>query len=597
MKRLRYSIWLMATVGLLLWLAHQSVSDQNSPAAAAVAQPLSPAPYSPDFEQQLRKSDIEITLHAENEPPKDLPWQCETEAPIIGSQRAVKGGTLRLSNVGPFPANFLAFGSTTPQFFHYNLFERIDIPLVWEHPTTGQLMAGLATAWCRQGNSLYFRLNGQARYSNGRPLRARDFALGALLRLKCGDTALTEHIRALRIYGDSVVEVVTPPRYADILTISLLLKPAEPGFYTDFGSNYSAAYAQRIPPTTGAYTVAEVQRGRLITLQKVPNWWATDLPGFRHTHNPNRIEHHFFTDEAQAWQAFINGRLDIMQTRNVAAWQSKLDGVPAAEEGRIRLHSLRIEHPMPPYGIVLNTATLPDINLRRGLLQAMDMNRAVDLLFRGYAERLQRFTSGYRQLRHQCKQYEYKPEAARACFALAGYTEVGPDGILRRPDGTRLSVRLSFTPSEKLNTIVTILTQSAAACGAEIVPDPLPWQNISRQLNEGSHQLTFWATMPDLPMPDYGRFFHSKACGHDAPFGLNDREMDTAIEAAQKAKTEEQARTAAAEMDLLIHERAIWLPGWMENRANIAAWQHVQLPDNYAGVYDIAESHQLWIEP
>lgn len=343
--------------------------------------------------------------------------------------------------------------------------------------------------------------------------------------------------------------------------------------------------------------MAEVQRGRLIALQKVPNWWAADLPGFRYTHNPNRIEHHFFTDEALAWQAFINGRLDIMQTRNVAAWQSKLDGVPAADDGRIRLHSLRIDRPMPPYGIALNAASLPDINLRRGLLQAMDMNRAVDMLFRGYAERLPGFTSGYKQFHNRCEQYEYKPEAARACFEMAGYTKAGADGILRRPDGTRLSVRLSFTPSEKLNTIVTILTQSAAACGAEIVPEPLPWQNISRQLNEGSHQLTFWATMPGLPIPDYGRFFHSKATGHDAPFRLNDREIDTAIDAALKAETEEQARTAAAEMDSLIHERAIWLPGWMENRANIAAWQHVQLPDNYAGVYDIAESHQLWIEP
>lgn len=597
MKKLRYSIWLIATIGLLLWLAHQSVSEPGAATAPAVAQLLPPAPYPPDFEQQLSKCELEITVHPETELPAELPWQCTTEAPLIGSPRAVKGGTLRLCNVGPFPSNFLAFGSISPQFFHYNLFERIDIPLVWEHPATGQPMAGLACAWCRQGDSLYFRLNGQARYSNGRPVRARDFALGVSLRQKCGDVIPAQHIHAIRIYGDSVVEVVTPPRYADILTISRLLKPAEPGFYADFGSNYREAYAQRIPPTTGAYTVAEIQRGRLIALQKVPNWWAADLPGFRYTHNPNRIEHHFFTDEAQSWQAFINGRLDIMQTRNVAAWQSKLDGVPAAEEGRIRLHSLRIEQPMPPYGIALNTNTLPDINLRRGLLQAMDMSKAVDILFRGYAERLPHFTSGYRQLRHHCKQYDYNPEVARACFAQAGYTVPGPDGILRRPDGTRLSVRLSFTPSEKLNTIVTILAQSAATSGAEIVPEPLPWQNISRQLEENNHELTFWATMPGLPMPDYGRFFHSESSGHDAPFGLNDSEIDDAITLARKAETEEQAQSAANKIDSLIFHRAIWLPGWMENRANIAAWQHVQLPENYAGVYDIAESHQLWIEP
>jgi hypothetical protein len=75
--------------------------------------------------------------------------------------------------------------------------------------------------------------------------------------------------------------------------------------------------------------------------------------------------------------------------------------------------------------------------------------------------------------------------------------------------------------------------------------------------------------------------------------GVSD--MDAAILAARQARTPQEAAAACATVDKLIYDYAIWLPGWMENRANIAAWQHVHLPAPYHGPYDVAESHQLWI--
>ena len=595
MKWLRYSLWLIGVASVLLWLVHRPMPQTIRESSEAVAQPLPPAAYPDGFEQQLsRLAEVDISLHALEELPQQLPWTQEQPAPPVGSPQARKGGTLRLSNVGPFPANFLAFGSPTPQFFHYNLFERIVVPLVWEHPGTGQEMAGLAEAWCVQGESVYFRLNPKARYSNGRPVRAKDFALGVLLRHKVG---IRLPIRKLRIYGDSVLEVIPEGRgVAPLLSLGRLIPPAEPGFYAEFCGNYAEHYAHRIPPTTGAYQIAKIQRGRLIVLEHVPDWWAAELQGFRHTHNIDRIEHHFLTDEAQTWEMFLNGRLDMLQTRNVTAWEIKMDGVAAAEDGRISLHSLRINCPMPPYGIAVNAQTLPDRELRRGLMHALDMQRVTDVLFRGYAERLRQFTTGYRHLTHQTPLCDYNPAEARDCFARAGYTHTGTDGILQNADGQRLSIRFSFSPSDKLNTIATLLAQNAAVCGVEIIPEPLPWQNLSSQIQNGSHELTFWATMPGLPLPDYRRFFHSTATGHDAPFHLHLAEMDEAIEEVEQARTWEEAAEACARVDNLIHREGIWLPAWMENRANIATWKHIRLPENYAGPYDVAESHQLWIE-
>lgn len=582
-------------VALLYGLARMAMPQATPPTVVLATEELPPAPYPLHFEQEIQQIySMEICLHDEAELPLQIEWTSGDKFPEIGSPNAVKGGTLRLCNVGPFPANFLAFGSTVEQFFHYNLFNCIDVPLVRQHPQTGQIIPGLASAWAQLDETLYFKLNNKAHYTNGRPVRARDFVLGILLRQRCGDEKIAEYAQTIHIYGDSVVAV--RPRKASILGLlqaSAILHPAEPGFYAEFGSDYTNRYAQRIPPSTGAYTVSHVQRGRKITLSRNKNWWAKDLPGFQHSCNVDHIEHHFLTDEAQAWEMFLDKRLDMIQTRNIVAWQHYLENGHASD---IEQHRFKAELPLPPYGIALNATNLPNTELRKGLLQAMDMQHAMNVVFRNEAERLTHFASGYSQLPHTVEQYAYNPVEARKCFAAAGYTQVGSDGILRKSDGTRLSVRLMFTPGEKVSTLVQLLAQSAALCGAEIVPEPLPWQICAAKMNVNEHEMLFWATVPGKHGPNYRSSFHSSARGYDAPFALQDAEVDNAIERVESAKSVQEMQDTCKLMDKLIYQRAIWLPGWKENRIDVAAWPHIKLPENGYSTFDVADSHLLWIE-
>lgn len=107
--------------------------------------------------------------------------------------------------------------------------------------------------------------------------------------------------------------------------------------------------------------------------------------------------------------------------------------------------------------------------------------------------------------------------------------------------------------------------------------------------------MLFWATVATRPIPDYRRNFHSEATGDDAPFCLHDAEMDAAIRKVESAQTPEETRIACAEVDELIYRLAIWLPAWMENRAHIAAWPHIKLPQSGYRTYDVVDSHILWV--
>lgn len=602
MRKAGYTLLLLLLIGATAWWVVRSVPRPPVPAAEQ-AEGVSrlPAPYPADMWQQLsRLPDLRITGAPADALPACLCWQDGADEPPPGSLSARKGGCVRQASAGPFPANLLAFGSPTPQFFHLNAFGRIELHLVQQHPATRRAMPGVACAWAVQGRTVFFRLHPAARYSNGRPVRAADYALGALLRARAGRdgawTALAQEAEELCIYGDTALSLTLRQEspLAE-LRAAALLHAAEPGFYAEFGSDYAERYAWRRPPTTGAYAVGRVEPGRLVELRRVRGWWAEQLPHYRYMFNADTLEYYFLPDADQAWELFQHGRLDIMQTRHVPTWHRRLGDTPPAEDNRILRRTYRIEYPLPPYGIALNARTLPDVHLRRGLLQAMDMKRAVNLLFRSECEQLATFTSGYGSLTPQrTPRYRFDPAAARAEFARAGFTETGADGILRKPDGTRLSVTLTHVPSEKVSTLVNILRLSAEECGAEIVPEPLPWQLCADKVREGSHMLTFWATVPATPLPEPARYFHSAAAGDEAPFLPDSPEMDAALAACAGARTLPELAQAIARVDALVYELALWLPAWAEDRVYLAHLRRICFPDSISGYYDAADNHTFW---
>lgn len=586
----------IAAAALLLILAGiVHFFPEGADATHAVPAATAPAAYPSDFAERLARAQgvaLRSVEHAEL--PRELAWRDAAEEADIGDPAARKGGTLNLSNAGPYPANFLHFGSTMPQFFHYSLFRMLEIPLVARHPDSGATIPGTAREWAVEGRSVFFRLNPRARFSNGRPLRAADYLLGALLRLECGcaeGAEIRDAVESVTASDDGVLMVtLRRDTHRPEQVAAGLLHPAEPGFYAEFGSDFRERYAQRIPPTTAAYYVARTQRGRLVELARVQNWWAAGEKFYRHRFNVDRIRHHFPTDEAQAWELLMRGELDAIQTRNIDAWERyRALGPPG-----LLFRDLVADCPAPPYGIALNARTVQPLALRQGFMHAMDMDAAIARVFRGDAERLRSFTTGYRGISPQdTPEYRHDPAAARACFAQAGFTEAGGDGILRRADGTRLSVRLAYTPNDKVSALVDTLVQSARSCGAEVLPEPLPWQDIARMMQEGRHQMVFWATAAADDAPDYARIFGSDAGGFDAPFHADDPELHALVE--EFAATADRA-TCAARIDRRVYELAVWLPGWRENRIHLAHHPRLKFPATPAGIYDILEAHLFWLD-
>lgn len=593
-------------VGLCIYCVYrQQVEFHHGSPVSLGGQSAEPAPYPADFQERLsRLVGVEISCspdsagNSDDSPPQEY-GHAQPPPEIPESER---GGTLRTCNAGPYPADFLAFGSpVSPQFFHYNLFDCINIPLVRQDGRTGEILPGMAEAWAvTDGRRVRFRLHSGIRYTNGRPLRAADFALGLLLRAETGDRTwqrFRNEAERLEIFGER--ELCITLRHGGPLAplhATALLTPAEPGFYGEFGSDYAERYARRVPPGTGAYTVDTVQRGRMIRLRRINRWWGENVPSLRNSQVIGQLEYHFLTDEMQAWEMLRNGRLDLLQTRNIAQWQ-RMQNAAGFPRHLSFTRTERIQ-PHAPYGIALNACTLPDINLRRGLMHALDTAGATERIFRGEGRCLSRFTSGYPWSgKPPHPEYRFSPENARAFFAAAGYDCTGSDNILQRRDGTRLSVRLLYPPSERNTAFAEHLVRQAALCGAEIIPEPASWQLCDRQLKEKRHQLVFWAGAAGYHLPDYQCRFGEHAAGHDNPFCLPPEYMRDALRRYDEAENISDIAESCDRVDRLIYDAAVWVPGWVANTAYTVQDARVVIPEEAAAspACDLLDSHFLRI--
>ena len=87
---------------------------------------------------------------------------------------------------------------------------------------------------------------------------------------------------------------------------------------------------------------------------------------------------------------------------------------------------------------------LKDVNVRLGLAHALNYDKVIKVQFWGDYNRLPGFVDGFGDfVNPNVRPRPFSPQKAREFFAKAGFTEEGGDGILRKPDGTRLEFTLS----------------------------------------------------------------------------------------------------------------------------------------------------------
>ena len=554
--------------------------------------------------------------------PADLVWENGMDQPEIGDPAAKKGGAFRRF-IPTFPPTIRPIGENSNSFFRGDLYDYIDVPMVSLHPETMEMIPGLAKEWATSadGRTIYFRIDPEASYSDGVQVKARDFLISVYLRVSdnivnpYSKQYYRENIAQIAMYDELTVSVSLPEAKIYAPAIAGAITPSPPHFYSEYGPDYSERYQWRFPPTTGAYEVLpeDIVKGATITQTRVKDWWAKDRKYYKYRFNPDKLVHTVVRDESKAFELFRAGELDTFFLTQPQLWYEKSEIEPVYK-GYIERVTFYNKYPKVPRGLYLNVSKPPldNLDVRVGIQHAMNWQKVIDVMFRGDYQRLNAFNEGYVIFSDpSIVARPFSIDAARAAFAKAGYTQEGRDGILTKPDGTRLSVAVTYPAMPQIDRIFAILREEARACGFELRLDGLEYTVAYKKEMQKQHEMALGSWLINPPVPDFHQFLHSTNAidekGNLKPqtnntFAWHRADTDVLSEKVRTASTAEELKEAAWKLQRIMHDEAIFVPGYSVDFVRIGSWRWVKWPDCESTrfsppvVYDPQEVFVFWID-
>jgi microcin C transport system substrate-binding protein len=557
-----------------------------------------------------------------SEIPADLVWENGMNQPEIGDPAAKKGGSFRRF-IPSFPPTIRPFGDNSNNSFRGDLYDSIDMPLVGFHSSTMEMIPGLAKQWANSpdGRTVYFRLDPAARYSDGVPVRARDFLVAVYLRVSdCivnpyAKQYYRENVAQIASYGQDTLSVSLPEAKIFGPAIAGGLSPSPPHFYAEYGPDYNDRYQWRFPPTTGAYEVRPdgIIKGVSITQSRVKNWWAKDRKYYRYRFNPDTLVHTVVRDDSKAFELFRAGELDTFFLTRPQLWyeKSEIDPIYKGYIDRVTFYN---QYPKIPRGFYLNVSKAPLDNrdVRIGIDHSLHWQKVIDVLFRGDYQRLNAFNEGFVTFSDpSIVARPFDIDAARTSFAKAGYTTEGRDGILTKPDGSRLSISVTYPAMPQYDQILAILREEAKSCGFELRLDGLEDNVAYKKTMQKQHEMALSAWLIGPPVPDFHQFLHSSNAvdekGNPRPqtnnlFVWHRADTDALSEKTRTASTAHELKNAAWKLQHIMHDEAIFLPGYSVDYVRLGSWRWLKWPDCQTThfspplVYDPHESFVFWID-
>lgn len=126
------------------------------------------------------------------------------------------------------------------------------------------------------------------------------------------------------------------------------------------------------PLGNGAYRIKSIDTGRRIVLERVPDYWAKDLPVMKGQYNFDTLDIVYYRDRTPAFEDFKAGRLDFWVENQAGAWVSQYD-FEAVKKGLVKKEAIPVSRVAPMQAFVFNT--------RRKQFQDPRVREAFNLLF------------------------------------------------------------------------------------------------------------------------------------------------------------------------------------------------------------------------
>jgi microcin C transport system substrate-binding protein len=566
--------------------------------------------------------------------PNDLEWQDGSSEKEFSSTNAKRGGTFH-AYMRDFPRTLRTIGPDANGAFRSYLLDNNVIGLTHAHPNSDGYYPGVANSWAvgNDGRTVYFRLDPNARFSDGKLVRASDyFFFFYFMRSKhiqapwYNDFYGKDKFQKVTLYDEETLSITFYKAKPDVVE-RVSIRPKPEHFYSELGGEYLTKYQWDPEPTTGAYVALpeNVDKGKSVTLVRQDDWWANDKRFFRNRFNPDQIKVSVIRDNDKAFEIFLKGQIDAFGLAKTEFWYEKLaNDHPLVKNGYLTKVTFFNQAPPPSYALRINSqkAPLDNLDIRVGFHHAMNFDIVLERIFRGDFVRMNTVADGFGERSHpNLKAREFSVDKAVDSFTRAGYSTRGKDGILINEKGEKLSIEI-MTGYKHFEDVLVVLKEEAKKAGLEIKLKVLEQTAAWKMANEKNHQVIFSAfgTFVEL-FPRFWEPFHSDNAyqekgdlkyqeNGDLKTGLTTktstnnftqtavREIDHLINQYREEEDLGQITQMSHRLSQMIHDHAVWVPAWKKPWIRAGHWSWLQFPDDWGPKEstDYEEFQVFWID-
>ena len=465
------------------------------------------------------------------------------------------------------------------------------------------------------GLTYRFSLRPQARFHDGSRLTARDAAFSLTTLKEKGHPTISQVIRDLAEAipeGDETLVVrFSPGRSRDLPLIVAQLPIFSASFFE--GRDFEAPTLKPLLGS-GPYQVGRLEVGRFIELERVPDYWAAELPVMVGQNNFAQLRYEYFRDRQVAFEAFKGGAFTYRQEFTSRIWANGYD-FPAVREGRVKRETLPDSSPASIQGWFFNTRrdAFKDPRVREAIGLCFDFpwtNRTVmygiysrtssffqksDLMAAGKPspEELALLESLSGQVPAEVFGEAWAPPNAdgtgqdRALLARAvallkeaGCTREG--GVARLPGGK--PIEFEFLDNDSVfEPVVQPFIRTLGLIGIKARQRVVDAAQYQARVRDFDFDVTIRAFSGDAtPGPELREAYGSRAAaipGSNNVAGVHDPAVDALLDRIANADTRAALTTACRALDRVLRAGRYWIPMWYSPDYRLAVWDVYGRPE------------------
>ena len=308
--------------------------------------------------------------------------------------QAPKGGTLRRAAIGTFDTfnDFILKGVSAAGIglIYDTLMAKAE-----DEPFSQYGLIAEKVKVADDKASVIFYLNPKARFHDGHRVTAADVVFTFNLLINEGQPMYKRYyseVTGVKALDESRVEFTFKDgSNAELPLIVGQLVVLPQHFWQDKKFNNADL---TVPLGSGPYRVKSFVPGKTVSYERVPDYWAADLPVNRGLNNFDTLIFDYYRDATVSLEAFKSGEYDFRLEYISKSWATLYKG-PQFRDGRIIKKEITHHIPQGMQGFVFNTRRelFKDRKVREALIYAFDFEWSNKNLFYGQYKRTESYFS------------------------------------------------------------------------------------------------------------------------------------------------------------------------------------------------------------